>query len=167
MTALTDATKIAYLYDRALISDTIYRFFLALDEKAWDTIPSLIDEQFLLAAATVAGQAQRLPAAEFVTQLVARNGGFAGTTHLNPGHIIDIDGDHAHAKAHMYCPHWVDDTDTGMFLAYGRYDIDLVRRADGWRMTDLLIHIDGARGDSAAVYAAAAQRQATTPTTGA
>lgn len=159
MTARSDSEKIAYLYDRTQITETIHRFFLALDEKNWQSIPSLIDETFLLAAATVAGDARRLPADEFVTQLIARNGGFAGTTHLNPGHIIDIDGDTAHVKAHMYCPHWVDDTDTGMFLAYGRYDIDLVRRGDEWRLTDLLIHIDGARGDSAAVYAAASARQ--------
>ncbi|MEV0045595.1 nuclear transport factor 2 family protein [Nocardia rhamnosiphila] len=157
---LTDSDKLAYLYDRTLISETIHRFFLALDEKDWEAIPTLIDDEFLLSAATVAGEARRLPAAEFVEQLIARNGGFAGTTHLNPGHIVDIDGDTAHVKAHMYCPHWVDDTDEGLFLAYGRYDIDLVRRGNGWRLTDLLIHIDGARGDAGAVYAAAAARLA-------
>jgi SnoaL-like domain len=143
--------QIAYLYDRTMISDTIHRFFMALDEKAWDDIPALLDDKFLLSAATVVGQApQRQPVAEFMKNLIARNGGFAGTTHLNPGHIIEIDGDTAHVKAHMYCPHWVDDTDAGLFLAYGRYD--------GWVLTDLIIHIDGARGDSGPVYAAAAER---------
>jgi hypothetical protein len=151
--------RIDYLFDRTMISETIHRFFMALDEKAWDEIPALLDDEFLLAAATVVGDApRRQPVADFLAGLIARNGGFAGTTHLNPGHIIDIDGDAAHVKAHMYCPHWVDETDTGMYLAYGRYDIDLVRKGEKWLLTDLVIHIDGARGDAAAVYAAAGER---------
>ena len=152
--------RINVLYDRAMITETINRWFLALDEKDWDVIPSLLAEEFLLSAATVAGEPARLPIKEFMRGLVARNGGFAGTTHLNPDHIIDILDDRAHVKAHMYCPHWVDGTAEGLYLAYGRYDIDLVRSGEGWVMTDLIIHIDGARGDAAAVYAAAASRQA-------
>jgi hypothetical protein len=147
--------RIDYLYDRAMITDTIHRFFMALDEKAWGDIPELLDDEFLLAADALGQAPQRQPVAEFVEGLIARNGGFAGTTHLNPGHIIDIEGDKAHVKAHMYCPHWVDETDAGMYLAYGRYDIDLVRKGEKWVLTDLIIHIDGARGDAGAVYAAA------------
>lgn len=151
--------RVNYLYDRTIISETIHRFFMALDEKAWDDIPELLDSEFLLAAATVTGSTpERQPIKQFIEGLVARNGGFAGTTHLNPGHIIDIDGDRAHVKAHMYCPHWVDETDAGMYLAYGRYDIDLVRTGDRWVLTDLVIHIDGARGDARTVYAIAAER---------
>ncbi|MFI1392994.1 nuclear transport factor 2 family protein [Streptomyces griseoaurantiacus] len=151
--------RVNYLYDRAMITDTIHRFFMALDEKAWGDIPELLADEFLLSAATVIGQApRRQPVDEFIEGLIARNGGFAGTTHLNPGHIIDIEGDKAHVKAHMYCPHWVDDTDAGMYLAYGRYYIDLVREGEKWLLTDLIIHIDGARGDAKAVYTAAAER---------
>ncbi|WP_382306836.1 nuclear transport factor 2 family protein [Herbiconiux sp. UC225_62] len=156
--------RIDHLYDRAHISDTINRFFLALDEKDWDAIPPLLADEFLLTAATVAGEPKRLPIPEFMQSLVARNGGFAGTTHLNPDHIITIDGDSAHVKAHMLCPHWSDDTDAGLFVSYGRYDIDLLRSGDGWEMTDLIIRIDGSRGDAASVYSAAAMRLASDPT---
>ncbi|MTD54715.1 nuclear transport factor 2 family protein [Amycolatopsis pithecellobii] len=154
---LSTAEKIAYLYDRSLISDTIHRYFMALDVKDWAAVRDVLDDQFLIDAATVMEKvAEPQPVDEFMAGLIARNGGFLGTTHLNPGHIIEVDGDHAHVRAHMYCPHWVDETDDGMYLAYGRYEIDLVRRGDGWRMTKLLIHIDGARGDASSVYAAAA-----------
>jgi hypothetical protein len=155
--------RIDYLYDRAHISDTINRFFHALDEKDWDAVPPLLANEFLLAAATVAGEPERLPIPEFMQSLIARNGGFAGTTHLNPDHIIDVDGDSAHVKAHMLCPHWSDETDAGLFVSYGRYDIDLVRSGERWVMTDLIIRIDGSRGDPASVYAAAAARLAADP----
>ena len=155
--------RIDYLYDRAQISETINRFFLALDEKDWDAIPPLLADEFLLTAATVTGEPKRLAIPEFMQSLIARNGGFAGTTHLNPDHIIDIAGDSAHVKAHMLCPHWSDDTDAGLFVSYGRYDIDLLRSGDRWVMTDLIIRIDGSRGDHASVYAAAAARLAADP----
>ncbi|KAA1397110.1 nuclear transport factor 2 family protein [Aeromicrobium ginsengisoli] len=154
---LSNEDKISLLFDRAMISDAIHRFFMALDTKDWEAVRGVVDDHFLIAAPTVMdGSPEPEPVDVFLEGLIARNGGFAGTTHLNPGHIVEIAGNEAHVKAHMYCPHWADDTDEGMYLAYGRYDIDLVRRGDDWRMTRLLIHIDGDRGNAQQVYAAAA-----------
>ncbi|WP_426321687.1 nuclear transport factor 2 family protein [Microbacterium sp. E-13] len=153
------ARRVNYLYDRVMISEAVRRYFFALDEKRWDDLSEVLDDEFLLAAAPITGDLGRLPIDEFMEGLIARNGGFAGTVHLNPDHIISIDGDVAHVKCHMYCPHWVDETDEGLYLAWGSYDIDLRRKGDGWVLTDLVLHIDGSRGDAAGVYAAAAERQ--------
>lgn len=151
--------RINYLYDRTMISETIHRYFLALDEKRWDDLYELLDSEFRLAAAPITDDLGRQAIGEFMEGLIARNGGFAGTVHLNSDHIVSIDGDVAHVKCHMYCPHWVDESDEGLYLAYGRYDIDLRRSGERWVLTDLALHVDGGRGDAARVYAAAAEHQ--------
>src|SRR5687767_7188672 len=86
------ARRVNYLYDRAMISEAVHRYFLALDEKRWDDLYEVLDDEFLLAAAPIAGDLGRQPIGEFMEGLIARNGGFAGTVHLNSDHIISIDG---------------------------------------------------------------------------
>lgn len=157
-TNVTLAAKVDELYARTQISTTVRKFFLALDEKRWEAIPALLDSTFKLSAEPFA-PGECLPVQQFMQTLIARNGGFLGSMHLNSDHIVDVDGTTARVLAHACGVHWIDDTDDGLWWALGRYEIDLIRDDDLWRMRALTLRIDRTGGDAAAVFNTAARRQ--------
>jgi hypothetical protein len=153
-----DEQRLQQMYDWSLISQTISRFFFALDRKDWTSLRAVIDDEFDLDASKLTGQpSEAKPAAQFIEETARRNGGFAGTLHLNPNHVVTVDGDTAAAQAYMYAPHWVGQEVADYYMSAGTYDIDLVRRGDEWRMTRLALTIWREEGDAGRVYAGAAR----------
>lgn len=152
---------VRYLLDRAGVSDAVMRYFFALDRFDADAVRAAIADPFTLDAGPFAGPAVPKPADQFMRELVARNWGFAGTIHLNPNHLVEVDGDAASVTAYMWGSHIVGDGPDDCFWGYGIYEIDLVRDGDGWRMTRLKISpVRSEGGDPGRIYALAAERQA-------
>ena len=157
---MNDAS-LQYLLDRQEISDTITRFFLAMDRKDWDGVRAVIADEFALdASAVLAESTAHKPAGQFLKELVARNGGFDASLHANPNHLATIDGDTAHATAYMMAAHWVGSSPEDRVWGYGYYDVDLVRTSQGWRMTRLVLTTwHGEGGDPGRIFQIAAERQ--------
>jgi SnoaL-like domain len=152
--------RLQWLVDRAEVSDTIMRYFLALDRFDVDAVRATVADEFTLDAGALAAPPSPMPVDQFLEELVARNWGFAGTIHINPNHLIEIDGDAAHVTAYMFGSHIVGDAAEDCFWGYGIYSIDLVRTDAGWRMTRLKIEpVRTEGGDAGRIFAIAAQRQ--------
>jgi len=151
-----------YLLDRAAVSDVVLRFFEALDSFDTDAVRACLADEFTLdAGPQVTPNPEPQPVAQFIEGLVARNWGFESTAHLNPNHLIDLDGDRATVRANMWASHIVGEGPQDLFVSYGKYTIDLIRKGDSWRMTKLRIGAIRTEGGAAAdIYKAAADRLA-------
>ncbi|MGH3633933.1 MAG: nuclear transport factor 2 family protein [Mycobacterium sp.] len=158
-------SRIDQLLDKSDVSDTVRRYFLAMDKFDWDTVASLVGEQMTLDADAPGVEPGAVTRAEFVRTLIARNGGFVGTMHLNPDHVVDLDesdADKAHVTAHMWAGHSVGPDPADSFWGYGIYEIDLVRTQGRWRIVALRIQPAGVLaggGHPADIYARAADQQ--------
>jgi hypothetical protein len=152
--------RLQYLLDRAEISDTVMRYFLALDRFDVDGVRNTLADEFTLDAGVLAAPPTAKPVDEFLDELVERNWGFVATMHMNPNHLVEIDGDSAQVTAYMFGSHIVGDAPEDCFWGYGTYTIDLVRLERGWRITKLVISpMRSEGGDVGRIYAIAAQRQ--------
>ena len=103
-----------------------------------------------------------MPRDEYMRTLKERNGGFTATIHLNPDHLVTVDGDTAHVVAHMWAAHAVGPEPADSFWGYGIYDIHLARKGEGWQLTRQRIDLVGGGGAGSVpdVFARAMQRQA-------
>ena len=154
--------RIRKLLDKSDVSETVKRYFLALDRFDWTTVAGLVDDTFMLESDAPGTEPRPVPRDEFMRTLVERNGGFTGTIHLNPDHVVTVDGDTAHVSAHMWAAHLVGAKPEDGFWGYGLYEIDLNRNADGiWRLSSQRIDLVGAGGEGvpAEIFARSAARQ--------
>jgi hypothetical protein len=151
-----------YLLDKTEVSDAVKAYFMALDRFDWDTVASLVADEFTLDADAPGAVPQAVPRDEFLRTLKERNGGFTATIHVNPDHLVTVDGDKAHVTAHAWAAHAVGTAPADVFWGYGFYDIDLIRGASGWQLSRQRIDIigGGGEGSPADVFARSAQRQA-------
>jgi len=151
-----------YLLDKTAVSDAVKAYFIALDRFDWDTVASLVADEFTLAADAPGAVPHAVPRAEFMRTLKERNGGFTATIHLNPDHLVTVDGDKAHVTAHMWAAHAVGTAPADEFWGYGIYEIDLVRSGRGWQLSRQNIELTGGGGEGspADVFARSAERQA-------
>jgi hypothetical protein len=151
-----------YLLDKTAVSDAVKAYFLALDRFDWDTVAGLVADEFTLDADAPGAVSQAVPREEFMRTLKERNGGFTATIHLNPDHLVTVDGDKAHVAAHMWAAHAVGTEPVDVFWGYGIYDIDLIRGAGGWLLSRQRIEVAGGGGEGSPpeVFARSAQRQA-------
>ena len=161
-----DETKLQYLLDRTEISETVTRYFCALDQRDWPamraTLASRLDVDF---EQHFGEPAAEWDSDEFVAYSRDVLSGFAATQHLNPSHVIDVDGDDAVFRAYMQAwhtvptPHHLADT----FLVRGHYRCAMVRTPEGWRMRALTITVIDQEGDKG-IYAVARERYASRAT---
>jgi hypothetical protein len=158
---MSDAT-LQLLVDKQAVSETVTAYFQALDRFDWPAVERLIADRFMLDSDAPGVAPRPVSREEFMTSLKARNGGFTATIHLNPGHLVTVDGDTAHLTAHMWAAHVAGPAATDGFWGYGLYDIDLARTEDGWQLTRQRIQVSGVGGEGkpADVFALSAQRQA-------
>jgi SnoaL-like domain len=150
------------LLDKSDVSETVRRYFLALDRFDWAAVAGLVADEFMLEADAPGAEPRPVPREEFIRTLIARNGGFTGTLHINPDHVVTIDGDRAHVSAHMWAAHMVGQAPKDGFWGYGLYEIDLARQADGrWQLVSQRIDIVGVGGEGtpADIFGRAMERQ--------
>ncbi|MEV7393285.1 nuclear transport factor 2 family protein [Streptomyces sp. NPDC091215] len=157
-----DKDALQHLVDKDQVSDTVKEYFWALDTFDWDSVAELVADEFMLDSDAPGAAPHAVPRDEFMRTLKARNGGFTHTIHINPDHLVTIDGDVATVRAHMWAAHSVGEEPGDTFWGYGMYEIELVRTPDGWRLTRQKITAVGTGGDGTPpdVFARSAQRQA-------
>ncbi len=138
-------SRVRRLEDRALISETVTKYAVAVDRCDWEMFAHCFTDH-LHADYSENG----LPAADFARdELVAivrdAVSGYTATQHLSPNHVIDFDDhdpDRAVCTSYMYAQHHVDASENSEFLLLrGSYTNHMVRTADGWRIERLIQHI--------------------------
>jgi hypothetical protein len=137
--------RIRRLEDRALISEQVIRYALAVDRRDWkmfaacftDPVHADYSENGLAAADFARGDLVAI-----VREAVS---GYTATQHLSPNHVIefdDSDPDRAICHSYMYAQHHDEDSDGGdLFLLRGSYTNHMLRTSDGWRIERLVQHV--------------------------
>jgi hypothetical protein len=142
--------RIRRLEDRALISERVIKYAMAVDRRDWEMFADCFTDP-VHADYSENG----LPAADFARgDLVAivreALSGFTTTQHLSPNHVIEFDesdADRAICYSYMYAQHHHDGSDTGeLFLLRGSYTNHMLRTSDGWRIERLTQHISWREG---------------------
>lgn len=125
--------------DRAEIIELFGRYADIADQKSFGELPRLVHaDPMVVDFQSVAGiPPMETSLDEYVEILRGSFAPFIATHHVITGHVIDIDGDHATAHAHVRAEHWVPDevADGGpnRWLVVGFYDNTAVRTENGWR----------------------------------
>ena len=152
MTATTDPTDLAAriqrLEDRNAISEAVITYATSIDRGDWDAFASVLTDPVHIDFSEAG-----LPAADFARDDFvgfARKGLEVWTTrqHLSPNHVVvldETDPDKALCQSYLYAQYH--HPDAPVFLMHGSYDNQMVRTADGWKITALTQHISWIEGD--------------------
>lgn len=131
------AARVAWLVDRAEISDLLVEFARTLDQREWQEHVALYTADGVFEA----GDAFRLVGhAELIrTGSPQALGQYAGTWHLSSNHAIRVEGDTATARSYLLGVHLLGPDPAGHADGGGWYDSRFRRTPDGWRFTHVRI----------------------------
>lgn len=147
------------------VSEVVLRHFMAMDDSDWSTVRECIASEITLDVGSL-GRDPAVGRDEYMKRLIERNVGYDLTIHMNPGHIVDIDGDEARLRSHLLGAHGVGDRDAENFWGFGLYDIGLIREAGAWKITRISVNLlKTFGGEPASIMQAAAKRYAGSTTT--
>ena len=117
------ASRVRRLEDRALISETVTKYAVAVDRRDWAMFAACFTDP--------------------VHADYSENG--LPAQHLSPNHLIEFDDhdpDRAICTSSMYAQHHLDASEHREFLLLrGSYTNHMVRTNDGWRIERLRQHI--------------------------
>src|SRR4051812_47397979 len=142
------AARVQRLEDRNAISETVLRYATSIDRGDWNAFASVLTDPVHIDFSEAG-----LPAADFARDDFvgfARQGLEVWTArqHLSPNHVIvldDDDPDRAQCQSYLFAQHHHENAP--VYLMRGWYDHQLVRTADGWKITSLTQHISWIEGD--------------------
>jgi hypothetical protein len=138
-------SRIRQLEDRALISERVVNYAIAVDRRDWEMFADCFTDP-VHADYSENG----LPAADFargdlVTIVRDAISGYTATQHLSPNHTIEFDPndpDRAICHSYMYAQHHLEDGEhREFFLLRGSYINHMVRTAGGWKIERLIQHV--------------------------
>ncbi|MGW1013675.1 nuclear transport factor 2 family protein [Streptomyces termitum] len=136
--------QVRALTDRAEITDLMGRYLLSLDEgvfdEEWARAFHTEDVTAEMPIGTVRGRTAVL---ERIRQGMAL---FDRTVHLGTGLTVEVDGDRATARGAQLSTHILADGSDGLFVSAGHTDSELVRTADGWRISATALRVVWTRG---------------------
>ncbi len=151
-----DYGKLAY--DRTEIAETLYRFALGLDLGDADQLASSLTEDivfdFTPAASKVGREFPVLSSRDVVVKTIIATLGPLDTSHTASNIHITVNDETTTLKAYVMAQHFMpgegprpDRTTHALFM--NRYDADLVRDGDRWRISRLTIDNAWFEGDPA------------------
>ena len=142
--------------DRAAITETIENIARGADLRQWASVRA----SFAPLVTLDYGQPEALSPAAVVERWEPLLEAFDGTQHSLSDLAIRIDGDRASASSTFLATHWMAGVNHGeVWTLAGRYEHDLVRAADGWRVTRMRM-VPGESSGNAALLAEAQRRAA-------
>jgi hypothetical protein len=151
----TPSDPLRWLVDRALISDVVVRFAIALDTRDWQLLRSC------LAARVEVDYPDSVGVAEFTAdELAAIADGFFSrldaTLHISANHLIELDGDRATCRSTLHAAHHLAAVgDDSVQRQIGYYRNVLERDGEQWRIVRTEQHQGWTEGNPA-VFAHAA-----------
>ncbi|MCX5110889.1 nuclear transport factor 2 family protein [Streptomyces sp. NBC_00378] len=132
------------LTDRAEIADLMDRYLRSLDEgvfdEEWARAFHTEDVTAEMPIGTVHGRDALLAHIRRGMALFDR------TVHLGTNAVIEVDGDRATARGAQLSTHVLADGSGGLFVSAGHADTELVRTADGWRISASALRVVWTQG---------------------
>jgi SnoaL-like domain len=156
-------SRIRQLEDRALISERVIKYAVAVDRADWgmfaDCFTDPVHADFSESGVAAADFARD----DLVSIVRVALSGFTATQHLSPNHVIEFDDndpDRATCSSYMYAQHYLEGAaGSDFFLLRGSYTNHMLRTSDGWRIKSLTQHVGWSDGNKNAVTEATARVQ--------
>jgi hypothetical protein len=156
-------SRIRQLEDRALISERVIKYAMAVDRADWEMFAECFTDPVHADYSESGVPAADFARDDFVGIVRGALTGFTATQHLSPNHIIefdDNDSDRATCYSYMYAQHHLEGSAGGdFFLLRGSYTNHMLRTSDGWRIERLIQQVSWSDGNENAVTEAAARSQ--------
>ena len=123
----------AEFVDRQAIVDHTHRYCWALDQKDWH----LLDSVFVADATADLRSASLLVGRDAIRHRISTAiDALDATQHTVTNHQVVIDGDRATARTYLHSQHIRRAVEgSPLFVIAGRYEDELSRTSDGWRIT--------------------------------
>ncbi|MGW2476121.1 nuclear transport factor 2 family protein [Streptomyces sp. NPDC001665] len=136
--------QLRYLTDRAEITDLLDRYLHSLDhgvlDDEWARAFHTEDVTAEMPVGTVHGRDAVL---DRVRQGMAL---FDRTAHFGTNNVIEVDGDRATVRGTQLSTHVLASGPDDVFVSAGHTETELVRTADGWRVSATALRIVWTRG---------------------
>jgi hypothetical protein len=153
--------RVRRLEDRAMISERVIGYALAVDRKDWSMFADCFTDPVHVDYSESGVPAADFARADLVDLVRGAIGGFTHTQHLSPNHVIEFDDrdpDRAVCHSYMYAQHHLADAEGGeFFLLRGSYTNRMLRTGRGWRIEGLTQHVSWPDGNLNAVTEASAR----------
>ena len=137
----------ASIEDRLAITDLTIAYCWALDGRRWD----LLDDVFTVDALAQLGESvSGLPAIK--ARVSSALGMLDDSQHMVSNHEVDVDGDRATCRCYFQAQHVRTAAVGGPnFIIAGRYEDQLVRTLEGWRIRQRVLTVMWREGNVAVV----------------
>lgn len=119
------------LVDRQAIIDLTIAYCYALDERNFEALGSIFTPEATVDYGTTFCDGL----AAIVEKVRVSITPLDATTHIVSNHFVQVDGDRATCSCYLMAQHLKRGTPGGdLYMIAGRYDDELVRTVDGWRI---------------------------------
>ncbi|MEU2120919.1 nuclear transport factor 2 family protein [Nocardia niwae] len=127
--------------DRLDVIETCTRMAWYADLREWDKLADVFADTVTLDYTSLnGGDPAVLTPAQIAAAWQEALGGFAATQHLLGNHLVSIEGDRAVCTASFQATHRRSAPfGASLWTLGGSYRFDLVRSADGWRITAVVM----------------------------
>jgi SnoaL-like domain len=137
--------RLRRLEDRALISERVISYAMAVDRRDWKMFAECFTDPVHADYSENGRPAADFARDDLVDIVRSAVSGYTATQHLSPNHVIDFDPedpDRAICHSSMYAQHHLERSEDDEFLLLrGSYTNHMVRTADGWRIERLIQHV--------------------------
>lgn len=158
---------LSWLLDRTRIVDVISAYAAGLDARDWELWRSVFPDETVFDLSSWNNVPGRLLNTDRVVAAQARLfAELSVTQHFITNHRVEITGDSARVLAHMRAEHWIDTADESQcarYTMFGYYDDDLIRTADGWKISRMQLRVTRTQGDRWVMDEAQRRMQAKRP----
>ncbi len=142
----------------AAATDAIARFALALDDRDWERVLAVLDDDVSRDYTSLFGtEPDVIAATDLVAEWEGLLSGLDAHQHLLGPAVLDVDGDEATAGVHVVGTHVLAGHPGSPWVVGGTYRFGLRRRDDGWRIHSIRLDTKWQSGDAAVLEEAAAQ----------
>ena len=143
--------RIKRIEDRTAIIDLVIAYAVAIDEADWAGFAATMTDPVRIDFSEAGMPPADFPRDQFVGFASGVLEGWTARQHISPNHRVvfdETDPDKAICYSYMYAQHYKKDAPGGDFyLMRGSYDNELVRTADGWRITGITQHVSWLEGN--------------------
>ena len=143
------------LQNRMEVSRTLYGYAHGVDRRDWPAFRDCFCDEVEIDLSSYNGEPPvTMPLDDWVESVRSGLSGFDATQHISANHLIEIDGDRAHATSDFQASHMLDGE---RVVLAGWYDTQLKRERGRWRISRNQLNATWTQGPPA-LYAQAAER---------
>ncbi len=137
--------------DKELIIETVSRLFVAVDNRDWNTVKSILDDRVQLDYTSMSGgKASVLKADQIIDSWKSLLPGFDQTHHQLGNWLVSTDSGSVKVFCYGTATHYLkNESENNLWTVVGSYDIEMKRKNEKWRITLMkfnLKYIDGNAG---------------------